>query len=142
MLLSWGLEETAVDDLTTLLSVLRRFDGLSVDEFSSLALRDKAKSKTISGGGVPVPLQLDETLISAYLEKLQRALSDRASFLSVTSEMAGDKKLKLSELNAIGVRLANIEGQKSKKQTLDVIISWAHRKFDTERRRRETSGLF
>lgn len=137
MLSSWGLEKTAVNDLSTLILFLKRFDGLPLDEFCKLAARNNGETGTRS-----TPSEPGEALVSAYLDRLHEALSDRAYFMSVTSEMGADKKLKLPELNAIGSRLGNIERQKTKKQALDAIVSWAHRKFDTERRRRETSGLF
>jgi hypothetical protein len=142
MLSSWGLENAAVRDLTTLISVLKRFDELSLEEFCRLALRDKDENHAKRLQRAGTSSQPDEAMVSAYLDKLRKSLSDRGHFMSVASEMSADKKLKLTELHAVGNRLANIEPQKSKKQALEAIVSWAHRKFDTERRSRETTGLF
>jgi hypothetical protein len=140
MLSSWGGEKTAVDDLTILTSLLKQFDEFSVEEFCRLVAQNNKESGAKSVRSAAA--QPDEILVSAYLGKLRDALSDRVKFMSVTSEMRVDKSLKLAELTAIGSQLANIEREKTKKLALDAIVSWAHRRFDTERRRRETSGLF
>jgi hypothetical protein len=142
MLSSWGLEKTAAADLMTLISFLKQFDELSLDEFCRLAAQEKGGNNTTIVRRASSSSEPDEALVSTYLNKLREALSNRVKFISLTSEMRADKKIKVAELNAVASRLANIESQKTKKLALDAIVSWAHRKFDTERRLRETSGLF
>ena len=140
---AWESKAARVKDFERLLELLAGYDEMSVAEFcrraeSALANADGSRRVSKTSGQAP-----KESVVSNYVEKLTSADLDRMKLIAILSEIKADKKVRVIDMKAIANSLSGSdEAFRTKNAAMKTIEGWAHRKLDTERRIKGTSGIF
>ncbi len=77
------------------------------------------------------------------MSQLNNNNQERHKLIEIISDMKKDKRIRKAEISEISNQLLGTKtNYKQKNHAFKAIEEWVHRKFDTERRLRQTSGAF
>jgi len=142
MLSRWGASASASKDLQRLIDLMSRDDELSVAQFCAKV----EKALEAEGGRQPSGSRAkgpDKELADDYIEKIRSPQITRSDFIEIIGQLKKDKKCRLQELDYIANALTRA-GRKyrSKKDAIEDIERYGHRRLDVGRRMEDTSSVF
>jgi len=142
MLSSWNASGHASKDLQRIIDLMSRDGELSVAQFCAKvekALDDRQQTASSEGRAAQTNTEYAET----YIEQIQSTSLQRSELSEIVDRLKKDKKCRLQELDYIANSLTQ-SGRKyrSKKQAIQDIERYAHRRLDVGRRMEDTSSVF
>lgn len=142
MLSSWGASTSAGKDLQRLIDLMAQDENLSVAQFCAKVERaiEGRQSRTTTSAGAQ---ELHTELADRYIKKIRSSDLTRSGLREIVDQLKNDKKCRLQELDYIANALSQ-SGRKyrNKKQAIQDIERYGHRRLDVERRMEDTSSIF
>lgn len=142
MLSSWSASAAAAKDLQRLIDLMSRDEDLSVAQFcakAERALEERDNGKPPKSG----TKEPNKELADRYLEQIQSAQLTRSALREIVDRLNKDKKCRLQELDYIANTLTQSgRSYRSKKDAIQDIDRYGHRRLDVERRMEDTSSVF
>jgi hypothetical protein len=140
---AWEPERARMKELTALIDLLSRHEDMSVAAFCNGAEQGLAVQEQVETPR-PAPSEAaDAFLVAHHLDQLRAASASRPAFMTALSELKADKRVRMKDISAIAFALMRTDDRhKTRMAAFEALAAWGNRKFDTERRLRETSGIF
>jgi len=142
MLSGWSASSKATADIQRLIDLMSNHEDLSVAQFCA-----KVEKALNAQGAEHSPTsnskEIYQQVADDYIEKMRSPQLSRGEMTNIIDEIKKDKKCRLQELDYIANALTNA-GRKyrSKKNALEDIQRYGHRRLDVDRRMQDTSGVF
>ena len=142
MLSSWNASGQASKDLQRIIDLMSRDEELSVAQFCAKVEKalEGSEQKTASGGR---SASTNTEYVETYVEQLRSPSIRRSDLRDIVDRLKEDKKCRLQEVAHIANALTK-SGRKyrSKKDAIQDIERYAHRRLDVGRRMEDTSSVF
>jgi hypothetical protein len=142
MLYSWNASGQASKDLQRVIDLMSRDEELSVAQFCAKVEKalDGREQRAASASRAA---HTNTEYADAYIEQLRSPSLQRADLSEIVERLKKDKKCRLQEVAHIANALTK-SGRKyrSKKDAIQDVEKYAHRRLDVGRRMEDTSSVF
>jgi hypothetical protein len=142
MLSSWSASTQASKDINRIVDLMSRNEELSVAQFCTKVEKALDAHEGNSTAASPVK-DTNKAHADAYIERIKSPELTRAQLTEIVNHLKSDKTCRLRELDYIANAMTQ-SGRKyrSKKDAIQEIERFGHRRLDVGRRMEDTSGVF